>query len=130
VKPLWVISCCLLLPVFGCSGLDRPEIGHQQPQHALPITQKEAVPSIVGGYSKADLTDAKVREAAALGLNGLQTIAIGQSNWEIVIAEVQVVAGLNYRFRARNAASGKSAEIVVYRDLQDQLTLTSVSSLD
>lgn len=110
--------------------MGQPEIGDQHPQQALPIMQKETELSIVGGYSKADLTDAKVREAAALGLDGLKTIAIGQGNWEIVIAEVQVVAGLNYRFRARNAASGKSAEIVVYRDLQDQLTLASVNSLD
>jgi 2-keto-4-pentenoate hydratase/2-oxohepta-3-ene-1,7-dioic acid hydratase in catechol pathway len=121
-----VVGCLFLLPIFGCNGMTQSESGKQQTQREISATSIVAEANIVGGFTKADLSDLNVKEAAAFALQGLRTRAASKNNWEIVAAETQVVAGLNYRFRAKEIGSNRSAEAVVYRNLEGRLSLTSI----
>jgi 2-keto-4-pentenoate hydratase/2-oxohepta-3-ene-1,7-dioic acid hydratase in catechol pathway len=124
------VGFLLLIPIFGCSAMSQSETGKQQSQREISATSIDAEANIVGGFAKADLSDPNVKEAAAFALQGLRSRAAGKSSWEIVTAETQVVAGLNYRFRAKELGSNRSAEAVVYRNLEGPLFLTSIEFFD
>ncbi len=99
------------LTVSGCSGSNT---GKSE-------DKKAAVP---GGYSKANLLDAEVIEAAEFAANQIDKGKLEK----IIEAQTQVVAGVNYKMKIL-LANGVMYEIIVYKDLKDNLKLTSVAPL-
>lgn len=91
------------------------------------VSSTEETPT-VGGYSEVSTSDPDVNAAAQFAVS-----AEAQSTGEIyelqqvVEAEQQVVAGMNYRLVLVVVDSGQSrrAEAVVFRDLQGAFSLTS-----
>jgi hypothetical protein len=81
---------------------------------------------IVGGYVAADLNEPVVKAAQAVAVNEIYTQRPTRALVEEVGAEMQVVAGLNYRFTI-GMSGGAAYRVVVYRNLQGEM---SVSSLD
>lgn len=82
---------------------------------------------IAGGYADADVKDKDVRRAARIAA-GSQTKRVGHkiSFLSITKAEVQVVAGLNYRIcmRVRDGKRVRTVTAVVYKDLKNWYSLT------
>jgi hypothetical protein len=99
------------LTVSGCSGNNTEK----------SEDKKAAVP---GGYSKANLLDAEVIEAAEFAANQIDKGKLEK----IIEAQTQVVAGVNYKMKIL-LANGVMYEIIVYKDLNDNLKLTSVAPL-
>ncbi|MDZ4761921.1 MAG: hypothetical protein SGJ21_12710 [Alphaproteobacteria bacterium] len=98
-----------------------------------PSTAPEAQPRpiVVGGYNAADDTS-QLRAARNLAIDELYRRFPTRALIEGVTSEVQVVAGLNYRFRIE--MSGDKAvrpiySVVVFQSLQDELSVTSVKRI-
>jgi hypothetical protein len=91
-----------------------------------------ALAQIAGGFGSADIKDPEVIGAAKfaletknIGMNRSGTRAYGLL--EIQKAEVQVVAGLNYRvcFKVKLGSIIRSADVLVYKNLQNKYSLSS-----
>ncbi len=87
---------------------------------------------IAGGYGTTDVKDPQVMAAAkfAVGAQNAKLKRIGSRAYtllEIGKAEMQVVAGLNFHvcIKTKLGTGVRSAEAVVYQDLQQKLSLTS-----
>ena len=83
---------------------------------------------ITGGYGTASVTDKEVRKAAAFAVT-TRAKRTGKAVTLVSIrkAEIQVVAGLNYRIcmRVREGRRAvRTATAVVYRDLRKRMSLT------
>jgi len=91
------------------------------------VSTPEASPT-VGGYSEVSTSDPDVNSAAQFAVsNEAQSTGEIYELQQVVEAEQQVVAGINYRLVLVVIDSGQSrrAEAVVYRDLQGAYSLTS-----
>jgi len=95
------------------------------PENALPADPR---PVITGGYGGADLSDAGVKAAQAIAVNEIYTRQPTRALVDKVIAETQVVAGLNYRFNI-TMSGGAAYRVVVYRNLQGEMSVTSFEKL-
>ncbi len=91
-----------------------------------------ALAQIAGGYGTADVKDPQVMAAAKFAVSAENTKLkrTGKRAYallEIAKAEVQVVAGLNFRvcIKTKLGAGVRSSEAVVYQDLQQKLSLSS-----
>lgn len=82
---------------------------------------------IAGGFGDADKTDPEIVSAARFAIKQ-QRRKLGQSLLLVSIerAEIQVVAGLNYRLCLKVNVKGKTQEVtaVVYRDLKQKYSLS------
>jgi hypothetical protein len=86
---------------------------------------------IVGGYADASNSDPEVVAAARFAINTEKTKLHARiSLVSIKHAEVQVVAGLNYRLCMRVKIKGKTrnVNVVVYKNLKQKYSLTSWSA--
>lgn len=95
---------------------------------AKPAATTEAEDStVVGGYSKAAVDDAKVVTAAEFAVTEESKKGTAISLKSISSAERQVVAGTNYRLVMVVEEGGveKTVEVVIYEDLQPSMTVTS-----
>ncbi len=108
-----LVCFSLLALVFPAFGADKPT----SPEN----------PSLAGGYSPAKI-DAEARTVAAFAVKA-QAEASGKSLKlvEVVKAERQVVAGLNFRLEVEVAEGAKplQARAVVWKKLDGSLSLTS-----
>jgi hypothetical protein len=91
-----------------------------------------ALAQIAGGYSAADVKDPQVVAAAKFAVDAQNTKLkrTGSRAYkllEISKAQMQVVAGLNFQvcIKTKLGAGIRSAEAVVYQDLQQKLSLSS-----
>jgi hypothetical protein len=85
-------------------------------------------PVIVGGYTDAGPANtANADETAArnLAVAELYRKFPTRALVEKVTVQTQVVAGLNYRFHI-TMSGGAAYDVVVYRDLQNHMTITGV----
>lgn len=89
-----------------------------------PTQQVEREAIITGGYGKADPADARVKEAEDFAVAEIYKRDPTRSLVETVDVKVQVVAGLNYAFDIA-MTGGKHFKIVVFRSLQNELSITS-----
>ncbi len=87
---------------------------------------------IAGGFSKADVKDPQVIAAAKYALETKNTAMKRSGNraytlLEIEKAQIQVVAGLNYRvcIKVKLGSIVRSADTLVYQNLQQQYRLSS-----
>jgi hypothetical protein len=86
---------------------------------------------IVGGYADASNSDPEVVAAARFAINTEKTKLHARiALLSIKHAEVQVVAGLNYRLCMRVKIKGKTrnVKVVVYKNLKQKYSLTSWSA--
>lgn len=95
---------------------------------AISVSAQDDEP-IVGGYSSADTDDARVVAAAkfAVGSRAKTTKRKNLKLDSIEKAEMQVVAGLNYRLCMNVGDGGKAQTVnaVVYQNLKQKYSLTS-----
>lgn len=106
-----VISITTLNGVNGVSSL----AAHQQEP-------------VAGGYGETAKDDPEARAAARFAISSQsRKLHARISLVSIKRAEVQVVAGLNYRIcmRVRIKRKAKDVTVVVYKDLKKQYSLTS-----
>eukprot|EP00818_Percolomonas_sp_WS_P002757 CAMPEP_0117439180 /NCGR_PEP_ID=MMETSP0759-20121206/2434_1 /TAXON_ID=63605 /ORGANISM="Percolomonas cosmopolitus, Strain WS" /LENGTH=94 /DNA_ID=CAMNT_0005230891 /DNA_START=71 /DNA_END=355 /DNA_ORIENTATION=+ len=90
---------------------------------------------VVGGFTKQNTNSSDIQEVAQFALNQIKmrSNSINANQMEmanIVSAETQVVAGLNYRLvLAINTPNGKSQnyQVTVYKDLQGDMSLSNMS---
>lgn len=101
-------SCCLLAACNTDSSSATPQ----------PSTPAPAQPQLVGGYSIVDFNDAEVQNAAQFAAQSL-----GGLLGKVTKAEQQVVAGMNYKL-SLELQDGSKHEVVVYKDLQGNMSLT------
>ena len=86
---------------------------------------------IVGGYADASNSDPEVVAAARFAINTEKTKLHARITLlSIRHAEVQVVAGLNYRLCLKVKIKGKArnVNVVVYKNLKQKYSLTSWSA--
>lgn len=86
------------------------------------VVEREVV--IAGGYGKADPADARVKEAEDFAVAEIYKRNPTRALVEAVDVKVQVVAGLNYAFDIK-MTGGAHYKIVVFRSLQNELSITS-----
>ena len=79
---------------------------------------------ITGGYAKADKAEARTKEAEDFAVAEIYKRNPTRALVENVDVKVQVVAGLNYAFDI-TMTGGAHYKVVVYRDLQNVMKVTS-----
>lgn len=112
------VSTGLVIFVSACTTTAPP--GNATPAPAGPV--------ITGGYGGADLNDAGVKAAQAIAVNEIYTRQPTRALVDKVTAETQVVAGLNYRFNI-TMSGGATYRVVVYRNLQGEMSVSSFEKL-
>lgn len=98
------------------------------PDSETVAEQSAPAPVIVGGYGAADLKDENVKAAQTLAVNEIYTRNPTRALVDKVSAEVQVVAGLNYRFTIV-MTGGAAYRVIVFRSLQGQMSVSSFEKL-
>jgi len=109
-----VLAAVSALAVAACAANPEP----------TPAPASSTGPVIVGGYAPASGQEAGYAEAEALAI---KTIYDRDPQRGIVTsksAQVQVVAGMNFRFEIV-MSSGQKYHVTVYRDLQGKLSVTN-----
>lgn len=85
-------------------------------------------PAIAGGYGSADSDSADAKAALALATAELYRKFPQRALVETSTVEVQVVAGLNYRFDIQ-MTGGKHYTAVVYKPLRGDMKVSSVEEV-
>ena len=87
---------------------------------------------VVGGYGSGDMASPGARKGLQIATDAIYARFPTRALVETVSVETQVVAGLNYRYRIEMSGSPEARaiyEAVVYRDLDDNYELTSLTKL-
>lgn len=87
---------------------------------------------ITGGYAPTDLNDENGTRAKELMIDTIYKKFPSRALVDKVSAEIQVVAGLNYRFRIEMTGMPKTRDIytgVVYMDLKQKMSVTSLEQI-
>jgi hypothetical protein len=115
----------LLALAGGCQFLPLPGDAPRAPAPAAPAAAPAAPkPVIVGAFGSSGCDDANCRQAQALAVETIYAQDPQRGIVENSKAEVQVVAGLNYKFHIQMTGANRYT-IVVYRDLMGNLSVTS-----
>lgn len=100
---------------------------------APPRLSPIGAPVVVGGFTAADPTDAKIQAEAAEAVTLLQQKSLDRTLAldKVRAAATQVVAGTNYRLEldVRSSGAVKPVTVVMYKDLQGARSLTSVEGM-
>lgn len=121
----------LIALLLACST---PEAPKAPPEASVPAAPPAATPTpplevrepaIAGGYNTAEITDdikaIATYAVSQLGLTGAALASVDK-------AEQQVVAGMNFRLDL-TLSDGSRWHVVVFRSLDQQLSLTSKEAL-
>ena len=123
-----VSLCVLSIAVCGCAS-EEPTRNTLTP--AVNPVQEASVKSedstIAGGYSASAVDGPEVTAAAEFAVTEEAKKGAKLSLKSIKSAETQVVAGTNYKLNlvVDDGGTEKTVEVVVYRDLQQNMSLTS-----
>ena len=101
------------------------------PPFEAPI-EEEPEDILVGGYVDADIDDEASLKAKNLMIDAIYKKYPTRALVDKVDMEIQVVAGLNYRFRVEMTGAQSTRDIftgTVYRDIRDNYELTSLNKL-
>ena len=93
---------------------------------AEQVVEREVV--ITGGFGQADPAEARTKEAEDVAVAEIYKRDPTRALVENVEANVQVAAGLNYAFDI-TMTGGAHFKVVVYRDLQNSLKVTSYENV-
>lgn len=111
MKTLLTSSClALAMALSACTNATSTSTPQPTPMPQAPI---------VGGFSPADINSSEVQAAAQFAAQ-----ALGGLLSKVTKAEQQVVAGMNYRMNIE-LQDGTKHTVVVYKDLQGNMSLTS-----
>ena len=116
----YVWPALALLAVPACDGL-APSGGDRSGEDV-----------IAGGFVPGDLEDEGAQTAFSLVQTAIYDRYPSPALVDTVQMDMQVVAGLNYRFRIEMTGAPESRaiyEAVVYRDLDDNYEITSLNRL-
>lgn len=125
------LACLLVLLAVGgaaCTHASSQAAEHAPPTHLTKDTALPPPPVIAGGYTDPGPTNAADADESAardLAIKEIYRKFPTRARVEKVTVQTQVVAGLNYRFQVV-LSGGAVYEAVVYRDLDDHMTVTSV----
>ena len=89
----------------------------------LPKQQQQPLNPMVGGYQSVETSNPDLGPAKALAIADLQRHHPADQPFVVETTETQIVAGINYRLRL--VGRSNNYELVVYRDLQGQLSISS-----
>lgn len=95
------------------------------------VPEDEAEP-VAGGYAPADMEAEGAETALRIATDAIHERYPTRAQVETVSLETQLVAGLNYRYRIEMSGSPQARaiyEAVIYRDLEDNYELTSLTKL-
>ena len=126
-RPALFASVALAVFVAACA--------HEPNADASPPPEERAeapppMPMITGGYSATEVKGAEIEAARDLAVAEIYKQFPTRALVQKVMAEVQVVAGLNYRFRIQMSGdSGPTYEAVVFRSLQNTMSVTSLKKV-
>lgn len=129
-----ILATALLLGLVGCSAVATDEESVAAPSGGGE-SAADTIPSggiVAGGYGGADLGDEWTREAYALAVEAIYEAHPTRAEVETVTSEVQVVAGLNYRFRIEMSGPPETRAIyraVVFRSLDGAYELSELAKL-
>jgi hypothetical protein len=84
---------------------------------------EEPGPMVVGGFAPASGDEPGYKEAESLAIDTIYTREPQRSLVESKNAQVQVVAGLNFRFDIKMSGQNRYT-VQVYRDLQGKMEVT------
>lgn len=97
-----------------------------------PSEQNEA--PLAGGFGSADAEDAGTKKAEAMALDAIYEAHPTRMLAFVQSREVQVVAGLNYKFRIGMGGSEtdikKTYEVTVYRNLEGDFEVTRLTEVE
>ena len=120
------------LGAMGCAGMNQPQ--PQPSGSALVVNDASPSPNVVpGGQMNQPVDSPMIQDAAAKAI-GLLQAKTGDSTLSLVkirSAASQVVAGTKFYLDldVQTQAGPKAVSVVVYRDLQDNYSLSGVSGL-
>lgn len=129
-----LLASALLAMAVACAPSEpakpaEPAAAPAEADVATPDANVETPPDVVvGGYAPADIADPAVKEAHDLAVAEIYKRDPTRALVENVTAEVQVVAGLNYRFDIQ-MGGGAKYRVVVYRNLQNELTVSEYEKI-
>lgn len=108
----------LVIAMLGACASPAPQ--------AEQVVEREVV--ITGGYAKADQADATTKAAEEVAVAEIYKRDPTRALVQNVEVNVQVVAGLNYAFDI-TMTGGAHFKVVVYRDLQGAMKVTSYNKV-
>lgn len=127
-------SLAALTVLAACQGAppESPTPPAATPSQAAP-TEAPAQDVIVGGYGAANEENPELAQAQKLAIEELYRRHPTRALVEKVTSEVQVVAGLNYKFQIEMSGAPEQRaryEVVVFRGLDRTMKVTSVTKLN
>jgi hypothetical protein len=127
--PRPALFACVALAVIVAACAHDPN-ADTSPQPEERAEASLPVPMIAGGYSATDVTGAEIEAARDLAVAEIYRQFPTRALVQKVMAEVQVVAGLNYRFRIQmSGGPGPTYEAVVFRSLQNTMSVSSLKKV-
>jgi|GEM_PF-1274422 len=136
IVPAFLLVACVSSktsnPVPKSPALPPPPFnGPNTPEAPKPddFTQNDI---LVGGYAPADIEDEASTKAKEMVIDEIYKRFPTRALVDKVDMEIQVVAGLNYRFQIEMTGNQANRDVftgVVYRDLDDNYKLTSLDRL-
>lgn len=115
-----ILFAGLAFALGGCA-IEPGHNGHGEHSQADATIQE---PPVVGGYATASGEEPGYAEAEALAIATIYKREPQRGLVESKSAQVQVVAGLNFRFDIKMSGENRYT-VVVYRDLKGALEVTS-----
>jgi hypothetical protein len=111
----------------ACTAVPEPTPALAPAAIVEPATPTPA-PVITGGYSPASLNDEMTKAAQAVAVDAIYKRDPTRALVEKVEVEMQVVAGLNYRF-VITMTGGARYDVTVYRKLDGTMEVTNYAKL-
>jgi hypothetical protein len=113
----------------ACAAMPEPTSALAPAAIVEPATPTPVpAPVITGGYSPASLDDDMTKAAQAVAVDAIYKRDPTRALVEKVEAELQVVAGLNYRF-VITMTGGSRYDVTVYRKLDGTMEVTNYRKL-
>ncbi len=113
---------CQFLPFGGESPVPAPAAASTPAPVAQPAPPKPVSPPIVGGFAVTGCDESQCKEAQALAVQTIYRQDPQRGLVEAATVELQVVAGINYRFHI-TMTGAKKYTVTVYRDLQGTMSV-------
>ncbi len=125
-RDLLLASIVLAMATTACAPTEPAKPAEPSAAAHAPAQDAAVEPPpmpMTGAYGSADMADPATKEASDLAVSEIYKRDPTRALVESVTAELQVVAGLNYRFDIQ-MSGGAKYRVVVYRNLQNELTVS------
>ncbi len=119
-----LLAACTPAPASEPTPAPEPAAIEATPPTPMPTPE----PPITGGYAPASLDDEMTKAAQAVAVDAIYTRDPTRALVDKVEAEMQVVAGMNYRF-VITMTGGARFGVTVYRKLDGTMEVTDYAKL-